>query len=415
MRVGMWAEPDLLASHMGGEIVRSLVYPQLFTARPDGGWAPSLVEPGSVVEADALTSVSFRLRAGAVWSDGSAVTAGDLLASSDERFVSSVEASPDGVVEVTFTQPLPGWRRLWSGQDAVLPAADGLFGGPFGVKSVTPGLVTVLEPNDTWWGAGTDEFGGGPWLGELHLVVVPSQTTMLQLFERGELDVVAPWASPGRVVVLEELAGDRVDVADASGWEVVALANPDQLDDDERRSLLTGLESSDVVSSLLKGEAWAVENLNTSGAPFDERDPADLGFVPTITLAEDIPTLGFPARAIQLVAADAGGLVPELRQAPTRLVSQWQDEGDYMVLIAPLYFGPSACLTCAYGTVAPGEAALADAGEAGPLHDVLVDHALAMSLWVPLRAVAWGESVQGVEANGYALFATWNAWQWWVE
>ncbi|MFT7646525.1 MAG: hypothetical protein ACI8Y4_001260 [Candidatus Poriferisodalaceae bacterium] len=414
VRVGMWIEPDPTATHSGGEIVRSLVQPQLFLPRPDGGWAPGLVEPGSVTEANDLTSVSFRLRAGAVWSDGVPISGDDLAATADERFVAEVVSLADGQITLNFTQPLPGWRRLWSGRDALVPQRDGVYGGAFVVVSVTPGLVTVLEPNETWWGAGLDEFGGGPWIDELHLVVVPDQTTMMQLFDRGELDVVAPWASPGRLVVLEDIAGERIDVADEGGWSVIALVNPNRLEDDERRSLLTGLEAGEVVASLLKGEASAGSLTTNSGALFEPRDPADLDLIPTITLAEDVPTLGFAARAMQLKADDAGGLVPELRQAPTRLVEQWQAEGDYMALLTPAYSGPSGCFVCLYGDVAPGEAALADAGDFGPLDEALIEHALALTLWNPKRVVAWRETIRGVEANGYAYFATWNAWQWWV-
>lgn len=410
VRVAMWVEPDVEAAHMGGQIVRSLVYPQLFTARPDGGWAPRLVEPGSVLESGDLTSVSFALREEAVWSDGVPITAEDLAFSADERFVSKVDVVR-GRVEVTFTQPLPGWRRLWSGQDSVVPPTEGVFGGPFRISSHTPGLEIVLEPNDAWWGVRADE---GPFLDELRILVVPDQVTLLQLFESGALDVVAPWAYPGReaeLAALEAAQGGEVvhESASGEGWLVAALANPDELGDGDRRSLLSGFDPSEFVGSLLKGEASPVLSPDLVA-----RDVADLGIVPTITMAEDVPMLGLAGRAVQIQADDAGGRVPELRQAPTRLVDQWQAEGDYDLLVAALYLGPSPCFVCVYGLQAPGEAELADAGDRSALDTTLVENALARSLWIPERTVAWRDDVRGVEANGYALFVTWNAWRWWV-
>ena len=407
--MAIWVEPDVEAAHMGGQIVRSLVYPQLFTARPDGGWAPRLVEPGSVLESGDLSSVSFALREGAVWSDGEPITAEDLSRSADERFVSEVGVT-SGRVEVTFTQPLPGWRRLWSGQDSVVPAIEGVFGGPFRISAQTSGLETVLEPNESWWGVGAGE---GPFLDELRLLVVPDQVTSLQLFERGETDVVAPWASPGRQAELAAIEtahdGAVVFASDSgAGWLVAALANPDELGDGDRRSLLSGLDPSEFVGALLRGEATAAPSPG-----FEARDVADIGIVATITMAEDVPMLGLAGRAVQIQADDAGGRVPELRQAPTRLVDQWQAEGEYDLLVAALYLGPSPCFACIYGLQAPGEAELADAGNRSPLDSTLIENALARPLWVPERTVAWREGVQGVEANGYALFVTWNAWQWW--
>src|SRR5256885_527444 len=66
-----------------------------------------------------------------------------------------------------FDGAFPGWRRLFSGADFLLPAhrlagkdprlewrqGPDLAGGPFRLGAVTPGLSVVLERNDSWWGA----------------------------------------------------------------------------------------------------------------------------------------------------------------------------------------------------------------------------------------------------------------------
>src|SRR5205823_4152990 len=82
-RVGVSEEPDVSAPTLGGAAVRALVLPQLFVARPDGRWTPSLVAPGSDHLAADKRSASFRLRAGATWSDGTPITAEDLRRSAD--------------------------------------------------------------------------------------------------------------------------------------------------------------------------------------------------------------------------------------------------------------------------------------------------------------------------------------------
>src|SRR5581483_2017093 len=90
----------------------------------------------------------------------------DLDRTADHRFVATVRAGPDGTITVQFHQAIPGWRRLWSGIDSIGAPRPNVWGGPFVLASMTPGLETVLRPNPHWT-------GGGPFLDELHLVVVP--------------------------------------------------------------------------------------------------------------------------------------------------------------------------------------------------------------------------------------------------
>jgi len=129
VKVGVWGAPDPGAPTLGGAAVRALVLPQLFVAAPDGTWLPSLVEPGSDVSANDNRSATFRLRPGAKWSNGDLITSTDLARSADRRFVADVQGpGPDGagVIRVQFTQPLPAWRRLWSGTDSISAPAPGV-------------------------------------------------------------------------------------------------------------------------------------------------------------------------------------------------------------------------------------------------------------------------------------------------
>ena len=117
---------------------------------------------------------------------------------------------------------------------------------------------------------------------------------------------------------------------------------------------------------------------------------------------------------MQLQVDDGGGVVPELQLGPSRLVAEWVIDRDYDVLVAEAYLGPSPCWVCLYGAVLPGEAGLAEAGDTGPLFSRLASDALARPLWTSDRYAAWRPGIEGVEANAWSLFVTWNAWQWTV-
>jgi hypothetical protein len=415
-RVGVWAAPDPAAPTLGGSAVRALVLPQLFVARPDGRWSPALVEPRTDVTGDDATSAAFRLRSGASWSDGSPITVEDLRRSADDRFVAGVEAAADGLITVRFTSPLPGWRRLWSGRDAVTPPAEGVWGGPFVVASTTPGLETVLRRNDAWWGT-------GPFLDELRLVLVPDPTTARQLLARGELDAVMPPAATARTRQLEALPGVDVERVERGGWSVALVANPDTLADDKRKALFGSLDRAAFVSTLLAGEATLLQGFAPSG---EDATWADIGVSGAGALAgETVDLIGFSEepmswlvhRSMQKrVRADTNGKATiELRSAEADRVEGWLASGEYEAAIVPYLDPLGGCWTCRWPAL--GDAArAADAGDPAAiaaLQAQLRDSSVALPLWRPATVVAWRDGLEGVRANGYAASAAWNAWEWW--
>lgn len=415
-RVGVWAVPDPGAPTIGGAAVRALVLPQLFVARPDGRWSPALVEPRSDVTGEGATSAQFRLRAGATWSDGTSITVDDLRRSADARFVAGLEADDDGLITVRFTSPLPGWRRLWSGHDALNPPAEGVWGGPFVVSSSTPGLETVLRPHDGWWGP-------GPFLDEVRLVLVPDPTTARQLLARGDLDAVMPPAATARTRQLEAMAGVEIDRVERGGWSVALVADPDSLDEDRRRAVFASIDRAAFVSTLLAGEATLLQGFAASGedATWSSVGPASAGAlagdtVDLVGFAEE-PMTGLIHRAMQKrVRADTGGKATiELRSAEADRVEGWVAAGEYHAAIVPWLDPLGGCWTCRWPAL--GDAArAADAGDPAAiaaLQRLLRDEALVLPLWRPSTVVAWRSGLEGVRANGYAASAAWNAWEWW--
>ena len=418
VRVGVWANPDPGAPGLGGASVRALVLPQLFVARPDGRWSPSLVEPGTDRIAPDQRSATFRLKEGARWTDGSPVAVADLARTMDTRFVTGVEAGGDErSVVVRFTGPLPGWRRLWSGLDAIAAPALGVWGGPFAVGAVTPGLETVLVRNDGWVGGAA----GGAFVDEVRLVLVPDAVTARQLLARGELDVVMPPAATVRTPQLEDVDGAEVESVRAGSWSVSLLLNDGELETDRRRALVATVDRPAFVDTLLAGEASLLDGYAgpEDGTWAALRGPGSVAAlrganVDLVAVAEE-PMLPLVHRSMQKRARAAGGTL-ELRAAEVDRVEGWVRDGAFEAgLVSWLDPPPGAmCWQCRFGSDAAAVAA--DTGEPAAISSfeaTLRDEARVLPLWRPVTTVAWRPAaVAGVRANGYAPSAAWNAWEW---
>ncbi len=193
----------------------------------------------------------FRIRPGATWSDGTAISVDDLRRTADPRFVATIDGpTPRGVIVVHFTQPLPGWRRLWSGLDAIAAPSVGVWGGPYRLVTMTPDLETVLRANPAWYGA-------QPKIDEVRLVLVPDAEVAARLLEAGKLDVIAPPAFSARTDRLERIKDAYVvkGAANEGGWTVALLANPLRLSPEQRHAVVNTVDVPRFVAVLLAGEA----------------------------------------------------------------------------------------------------------------------------------------------------------------
>ena len=411
VRVGVWQEPDVAAPNLGGAAVRALVYPQLFRVQPDGSWDASLVEPGSERLAPDRRSASFRFRRGASWSDGTAITAGDLRRVPEPNVVAVDGPAPDGRITVRFTQPLSGWQRLWSVTSSVSPPRPGLWGGPFVVGEHTRGLEAVLRRNDRWYG------GPGPFLDEVRLVLVPDPVTARQLLARGELDVVMPPGATVRTEQLRALSGVSVATSVRTGWWVGLRTNDDALNADERRSLFRLIDRAAFVGTLLRGEATVLNGFaGATDTTWETLAPVGPK-VPSVDLAgaNEDPMANVLSRAMQRAGRAAGGDVA-LRAARVDQVEEWVASGMYQAAIVSYLDGPQVCWSCRWGDVDAALAGAADGGDvtaARRLERRLRDEALLLPLWRPTAVVAWRDGLNGVRVNGYASSAAWNADEWW--
>lgn len=428
------------------------VLPQLFRVDPEGRARGFLADEETVREEPGTGVASFSLRSGARWSDGTPITTEDLRFTLETirsgawpgprvgyDQVTAVEGQGVEVV-LRFDGPFPGWRRLFSGEDFVLPAhrlrgkdlkaewpgGPDVTGGPFRLGKVTPGLEVVLEGNEQWW-------GGGLRVKALRLLVVPDVRTMEQLLGRGELDVVWPPAGSNRVGRFRALDGVEVSVAEPGGRVVSLVANTETLSLERRRALL-GLPDRDrFVDVLLAGEARRATSLASPAGgstwltvePGDERE-LDEGVEATLVAAEEDPMAPLLGRVLESEAR-AGGATVELKYAEARKVDgSWLPEGRFDLAVVDEVAWPEPCWRCRFGEAGVGRgnvarvkgleelAAAAERGEAGAvaaLEARLRAEAVLLPLWRP-SAVLAARGVEGVVANSWSTGPFWGAEDW---
>jgi ABC-type transport system substrate-binding protein len=177
------------------------VLPALFSLDAASKPAPELA--AAWPERDAITfdpfTVTIDLRR-AEWSDGKAITSGDVRFSWTKlrvgptgyryRFLREVETPSARQVRLRFDRPVRRWWALFSVDDMVLPAhayserwarEPTVSGGPFTIAGWTDGLKIVLRRNERYWGR-------APPLAGIDVLFVPDVETRLQLLERDEID-----------------------------------------------------------------------------------------------------------------------------------------------------------------------------------------------------------------------------------
>lgn len=385
--------------------MRSLVQPQLFRATPEGKWQASLVEPGTDKTGADATSARFRLRRGARWSDGTAISVSDLRRTIDSRFVTAVdEPTARGTIVVHFSQPLPGWRRLWSATQAILPPSDDVYGGPYKVQRVTAGLETVLVANDAYYGA-------APRIREVHLVLVPDSEIQARLMHRGDLDVIAPLAFTDRTARLERIKDAAVLRGTRGGWTASLVAHPARLSSQERQTLFALANAPRFVDVLLHDEATATGKPTTAPT-----DPSLKSGVAVTSSLESAPA-GVLLHSMQRAGFKAGRGF-DLRRTEFDRVLGDHGAGSFDALFDLEPGVAERCWSCSYASVDPALARAADAGAKSARRALVakaVSDFLVLPLWRERPVAAVRNGLEGVSLNGFHVAGpAWNleTWSW---
>ena len=153
--------------------------------------------------------ITFRLRSGISFSDGTPFSAGD-VAYTIQQLMDPALHSPTGdafrsgtgnvetkvisptQVSITFPAPVAGLDRLFD-QVAILsersPRKESAVLGPFMLADYKPGATVLLKRNPNYWKS--DEQGRRlPHLDSIRLDIQPNRDVEMLRFKRGELDLI---------------------------------------------------------------------------------------------------------------------------------------------------------------------------------------------------------------------------------
>lgn len=244
----------------GTQLAARAVFSPLLRVTGPGEYEGALAEEWS--SNDDASEWTFTLREGVTYSDGSAVTASDVVASFERMLAAEgplagnfadYTATADGDTTVVFTAPGPDAAFLGKiSSFFVAPAAaseDGFFqepvgSGPFLVESFDAGQSLELSPNPEYW-------GGEPELSSLTFQSIPEVSARLTALQTGEVDVT--WSMPDDQIA--SLQGNtELTVETVPGDGVITMwfnsSSPSLADAEVRRALWQGVNFEEIVASL---------------------------------------------------------------------------------------------------------------------------------------------------------------------
>ncbi|MFI6455694.1 ABC transporter substrate-binding protein [Streptosporangium amethystogenes] len=291
----------------------------------DGSLLPSLAE--SWTRKDATTYV-YTIRQGVAFSDGTPLTADDVVASLDLHArkgstsafayayanVKKIDAS--GPTEITITLKQPDASFAWtpspgtlmvtsrkfieaSGDGIGTPGAKILGTGPYRVTEFAPDSHVTLERNDAWWG------GKAPYR-QIKIDFVPEESTRLLAMRGGSVDVALNVPAE-QIDQWKGLPGVEVKAASDRSLVTLAFNTAKKPWDDVhvRRAVAHAVDREGILRSVLRGHGRVADTLT---------DPAQwggvLGEAEVESLYASIPQYGFDlakARAELAASSVPGG------------------------------------------------------------------------------------------------------------
>lgn len=200
--VGIAQDLDSLDPHnaslAGTREVLFNLFEGLVKATSSGDVEPAVAE--SYVVSDDAMSITFTLRDGVKFSDGSEVTAEDIIysveryaestsvSSAFSEYFGSIEAADESTITVTLTAP--NTEFIYEMTCAIMPEANDanadtnpIGTGPFAFVSFTAGDSLVIEKNQYYWKDNC------PYLDEVTFKVVTDADTAILMLNSGTLDI----------------------------------------------------------------------------------------------------------------------------------------------------------------------------------------------------------------------------------
>lgn len=256
-------------------VVDQLINGALVTLEFDGSVSPGLAETYEFN--DDFTTFTANLIEGATFSDGTPLTAHDVVATVErhkgiegstlgdmiER-ITKVEASDDSTVVFTFDAPYPSFEAevafLGIAPASALADAEAYYENP----TVTSGQYTVTKPwagsklelaaNENYWGA-------QPIASEVTLVVIEDANSAISQLQSGEIDFAGDLA-PNFVTQIAGTEGIDVVTTPVYGFFDLRMWNKSGpfADVNMRKAVNAALDREAIVSSI-----WGEENEPLAG------------------------------------------------------------------------------------------------------------------------------------------------------
>lgn len=260
--VGVLGEPPTFDPYApeATDLTRALVrpvYPSLFRVEPDGTIVPDLAADIEVLGGRARV----RLKP-ARWSDGRAISARDVVATvvraippSGFARVRSARVLSRRMVELRG--PVRAWKSILARAAFVLPGgnpseAGGVFGGPYSIRKIVPGLKTVYIRNRQWKEA--------VYLPRVTVTYVTSTLMMVRLLEDGRLDAAAV---PSSVNLDERLDDIGLQSHSGFGYETIVLDfAASGLTRAERVGIVGRIPTRLMAEGLIRDDGRATRSLN---------------------------------------------------------------------------------------------------------------------------------------------------------
>lgn len=251
--MGLEQEPNILNPILTegnlfatSKVALTMLYP-LWRITPDFQYEPLLLDGEPEVTSEDPFTVRYTLKEEATWSDGTPISADDLVFTLDvcldEQWeitsragcdeVESTEVIDDKTVDFVFQRPYAPWRTLFSTADGIIlpqhvlegedintvwndgivtPDGDPIASGPFVFEEWNKGQQLSVVRNEDFWGEPAK-------LDRIVFRPITDVNTLVQQFRGGEVDVIDPQPQLDLIDQLEGESGLDFDVSNGPVWE----------------------------------------------------------------------------------------------------------------------------------------------------------------------------------------------------
>lgn len=225
-----------------------LIYEPLLTVNENLELTPVLAESWEFSEDG--TQLTFHLREGVKFHDGSDFTSADVIASFERILdeatgsatrtnllsITSMDAPDDYTVVLNLSIPdVPLLTALATTNAAILssdviangdPTTDAIGTGPFKLDNWTPDQTTELSANADWW-------AGAPKLDGIEMRIIPDESTIMAALRAGEIDfaliedpLVATLPTEGSDVIINRASDISYHVLQLRAFDIPGPGTP---------------------------------------------------------------------------------------------------------------------------------------------------------------------------------------------